>query len=283
MKSYKPTSPSRRSMTNPDYGGLSKVRPKRSLVKRLPSRGGRNSQGRITMRHQGGGNKQLYRMVDFKQALKPGVLTAKAVIETLEYDPYRTAFIALVKHSDGSHAYILAPQNLKVGAEITIGESTTFTTGSRMKLKNIPVGYQVHNVELVPGRGGQLARSAGAYLEILANADGYTDLKLGSGEVRRVQWDAMASLGQVSNAEWNLVTFGKAGRSRWAGIRPTVRGKAMNPVDHPYGGGEGSQPRGTRKPKDIWGNITGGHKTRNKKKKSSKFIVKRRVSVRNQK
>jgi large subunit ribosomal protein L2 len=150
-----------------------------------------------------------------------------------------------------------------------------------MRLKNIPVGSSVHNIELTPGRGGQLARSAGSSVEVLANADGYTDLKLNSGEVRRVAWDAMASLGQVSNSEWNLVTIGKAGRSRWLGIRPTVRGKAMNPVDHPYGGGEGSQPRGTRKPKDIWGNITGGHKTRDKKKKSSKFIVKRRVSKRN--
>jgi len=241
----------------------------------LKSRGGRNSQGRITMRHQGGGNKKLYRIVDFKQG------AGKATVETLEYDPYRTAFIALVKRDDGSRAYILAPQDLKVGAEIVVGEAAPLTAGNRMKLKNIPVGYQVHNIELTPGRGGQLARSAGSSVEVLANADGYTDLKLSSSEVRRVPWDAMASLGQVSNSEWNLVTFGKAGRSRWAGIRPTVRGKAMNPVDHPYGGGEGSQPRGTRKPKDIWGNITGGHKTRNKKKKSSQLIVKRRVSLRN--
>jgi large subunit ribosomal protein L2 len=145
-----------------------------------------------------------------------------------------------------------------------------------MQLRNIPVGYQVYNAELVPSRGGQLARSAGSYAEILANADGYTDLRLSSGEVRRVQWEGLASIGQVSNSEWNLVTIGKAGRSRWLGIRPTVRGKAMNPVDHPYGGGEGSQPRGTRKPKDMWGNITGGHKTRNKKKRSTKLIVKRR-------
>jgi len=268
-------------MTNSSYGGLSKVRPRRSLTVRLKSRGGRNSQGRITMRHQGGGNKKLYRMVDFKQALAPGVKSVKAIVETLEYDPYRTAFIALVKYEDGSHAYILAPQDLKVGAELVTGESAPLTLGNRMRLKNIPVGSAVHNIELTPGRGGQLARSAGSSVEVLANADGYTDLKLNSGEVRRVAWDAMASLGQVSNSEWNLVTIGKAGRSRWLGIRPTVRGKAMNPVDHPYGGGEGSQPRGTRKPKDIWGNITGGHKTRNKKKKSSKFIVKRRVSLRN--
>lgn len=229
------------------------------------------------MRHQGGGNKKLYRIIDFKQ----NRINAKATVETLEYDPYRTAFIARVKYEDGTRAYILAPQDLKVGSELVFAETTPLRTGNRMKLKNIPVGYQVHNIELTPGRGGQLARSAGSYAEILANADGYTDLKLSSGEVRRVQWDGMASLGQVSNAEWSLVSIGKAGRSRWLGIRPTVRGKAMNPVDHPYGGGEGSQPRGTRKPKDIWGNITGGHKTRNKKKKSSKFIVKRRVSARN--
>lgn len=259
-------------MTTTDYSGLSKVKPRRGLSIRLKSRGGRNSAGRITVRHQGGGNKKLYRIIDFKQ----NRMNTKAIVETLEYDPYRTAFIALVKYEDGSHAYILASQDMKVGAELMTGEATPFKTGNRMKLKNIPVGYQIHNIELTPGRGGQLARSAGSYAEVLANADGYTDLKLSSGEVRRVQWDGMASLGQVSNAEWSLVSIGKAGRSRWLGIRPTVRGKAMNPVDHPYGGGEGSQPRGTRKPKTLWGKITGGHKTRNKKKKSGKFILQRR-------
>jgi len=264
-------------MTNPDYGVLSDVRPHRPLTKRLKSRGGRNSQGRITVRHQGGGNKKLYRVVDFKQ----NRLDTKAIVETLEYDPYRTAFISLIKYTDGSRTYMLAPQGLAIGAEIVIAENAPLKPGNRMKLKNIPVGYQVHNIELTPGRGGQIARSAGSYVELLANADGYTDLKLSSGEVRRVPWDGLASLGQVSNAEWNLVTIGKAGRSRWLGIRPTVRGKAMNPVDHPYGGGEGSQPRGTRKPKTLWGKITGGHKTRNKKKKSSKFIVKRRTTKRN--
>jgi large subunit ribosomal protein L2 len=263
-------------MTTADYSSLSDVRPHRALVKRLPLRGGRNSQGRITTRHQGGGNKKLYRMVDFKQMPRPGVATMKAIVETLEYDPYRTAFIALIKYEDGSKSYILAPQSLAIGAEIVTGDNVPLKTGNRMKLKNIPVGYQVYNVEMTPGRGGQLARSAGASVEILANADGYTDLKLSSSEVRRVQWDCMASLGQVSNQEWSLVTIGKAGRSRWLGIRPTVRGKAMNPVDHPYGGGEGNQPRGTRKPKTLWGKITGGHKTRNKKKQSTKFIVSRR-------
>jgi len=272
MKSYKPTSPSRRSMTNVDYGKLSRVKPTKSLMMKLPSRSGRNSAGRITMRHQGGGNKKLYRMVDFKQ----NKLGTKVLVETLEYDPYRTAFIARVKNADGTKAYILAPENLAIGTELMVAESAPLTVGNRLQLRNIPVGYQVHNVELVPNKGGQIARSAGSYVEVLANADGYTDLRLSSGEVRRVPWEGLASIGQVSNSEWNLVTIGKAGRSRWLGIRPTVRGKAMNPVDHPYGGGEGSQPRGTRKPKDIWGNITGGHKTRNKKKRSSKLIVKRR-------
>jgi large subunit ribosomal protein L2 len=272
MKSYKPTSPSRRNMTTSDYRMLSGAKPTKSLMMRLQSHAGRNSAGRITMRHQGNGNKKLYRMVDFKQ----NQIGVKAVVETLEYDPYRTAFIARVKYEGGEKGYILAPEKLTVGTELIVAESAPLITGNRAQLRNIPVGYQVYNVELVPGKGGQLARSAGSYVEVLANADGYTDLRLSSGEVRRVPWEGFASLGQVSNAEWNLVTIGKAGRSRWLGIRPTVRGKAMNPVDHPYGGGEGSQPRGTRKPKDVWGNITGGHKTRNKKKRSTKLIVKRR-------
>jgi large subunit ribosomal protein L2 len=259
-------------MTTSDYSKLSKVRPFKSLTIRVPKHGGRNSQGRITMRHQGGENKKLYRMVDFKQ----NRMNEKAIVETLEYDPYRTAFIALVKYADGARSYVLAPEGLTVGTELMTAESTPLTPGNRLALKNIPVGYQVYNVELTPGKGGQMARSAGTYLEVLANADGYTDLKMKSGEVRRVLWNNFASLGQVSNAEWNLITIGKAGRSRWLGIRPTVRGKAMNPVDHPYGGGEGSQPRGTRKPKDVWGNVTGGHKTRNRKKHSTKLIIKRR-------
>lgn len=214
----------------------------------------------------------MYRVIDFKQ----NRLNEKSVVETLEYDPYRTAFIARVKLPDGSRRYMLAPEGLTVGQEIVTAEAAPLTPGNRLKLKNIPVGSQVHNVELTPGRGGQMARSAGSYAEVLANADGYTDLKLSSGEVRRVLWEGLASLGQVSNAEWNLTTIGKAGRSRWLGIRPTVRGKAMNPVDHPYGGGEGSQPRGTRKPKDVWGKVTGGHKTRDRKKASTKLIIKRR-------
>ncbi len=260
-------------MTGVDYSSLTTNEPYKPLTKRIKSHAGRNSAGRITMRHQGGGQKKLYRMVDFKQ----NRLNDPAKVLTIEYDPYRTAFIALVEYSKANvKSYILAPHGLKVGDSLLTADVTPFTMGNRMKLKNIPVGMQVYNVELQSGQGGILARSAGAYAEVLANADGYTDLKLGSSEVRRVSWECLASIGQVSNPDWSLVTIGKAGRSRWLGIRPTVRGKAMNPVDHPYGGGEGSQPRGTRKPKDVWGNVTGGHKTRNKRKASSKLIVKRR-------
>jgi large subunit ribosomal protein L2 len=272
MKSYSPSSPSRRHLTNVSYDGLSKVSPEKSLLVKIPERAGRNSQGRITTRHQGGGNKKLYRLVDFKQD-KLGI---KAIVETLEYDPYRTAFIAKVKFADGERRYILAPNEIKIGAEILTAEQSPLTPGNRMKLKNIPIGYQIHNIEMQPGRGGQMARSAGSYAEVLGSADGYADLKLSSGELRKVPSEGYASIGQVSNPEWNLTVIGKAGRSRWLGIRPTVRGTAMNPVDHPYGGGEGRQPRGTRKPKTLWGKVTGGHKTRNPRKRSARLIVKRR-------
>ena len=272
MKSYRPTTPSNRQTTHPDYTGLSKIEPHKPLLKRLKAHAGRNNQGRITTRHQSGGHKKLYRMVDFKQ----NKLNKPAIVETVEYDPYRTAFIALLKYDDGERRYVLAPSGIEIGAEIVVSESSPLKTGNRLKLKNIPVGYQIHNIELTPRRGGQLARSAGSYAEVLANDNGYTDLKLSSGEVRRVQWEGYASLGQVSNPEHSLTVIGKAGRSRWLGIRPTVRGSAMNPVDHPYSGGEGRQPRGTRRPKTLWGKITGGRKTRNKKKWSSNLIVKRR-------
>lgn len=274
MKHYKPTSPSRRAMTNVDYSGLSKVKPKKSLLVTLKNHAGRNSQGRITVRHQGGGNKRRYRLVDFKQTTKLGM---PAVVKTLEYDPYRTCFIALIQYGDGSFSYVLAPHALKVGDEIVANETAPLKPGCRLQLKNIPPGYQVHNVELQPGKGGQLFRSAGSSGDVMAHEGVYTTLKMPSGEVRKVLSTCFASLGQLSNIEHNLVVIGKAGRSRWLGIRPTVRGSAMNPVDHPYGGGEGSQPRGTRRPKDIWGNITGGRKTRDKKKQSTKLIVRRRT------
>jgi len=275
MKSYNPTSPSRRQLTTVDYSGLTKgAKPYKPLIKRLKSHAGRNNQGRIMTRHQGGGHKKLYRMVDFHQ----NVIGDAAKVLTIEYDPYRTAFIALVQYTkSGAKSYILAPQDLKVGDEIITEPAAPLKLGNRLQLKNIPVGHEVHNVELRALGGGKLARSAGSYVQVLANADGHTDLKVGSGEVRRVSWECYATIGHVSNSEWSLVVIGKAGRSRWLGIRPTVRGKAMNPVDHPYGGGEGSQPRGTRKPKTMWGKVTGGHKTRNRKKWSTKFIVKRRT------
>ena len=272
MKTYLPTSPSRRALTGADYSGLTGIKPYKPLLKRLKTHAGRNADGRITVRHQSGGNKKLYRIVDFRQ----DKLNQPARVEALEYDPYRTAFIARLSYADGERRYILAPHNLEVGAEVIVSENVPLKVGNRMKLKNIPVGYQVHNIELTPGRGGQLARSAGSYVEVLANATGYTDLKLSSGEVRRALWDGYASLGQVSNPEHNLITIGKAGRSRWLGIRPTVRGSAMNPVDHPYGGGEGRTQRGTRRPKTAWGKITGGRKTRNRKKWSKMLIIKRR-------
>ena len=272
MKKYKPTTPSRRQMTTVDYGVLSAVKPEKKLLVRLPKRSGRNNQGRITMRHQGGGNKKFYRLIDFKQ----DKLDIPARVETIEYDPYRTAFIAKIVYKDGERRYILASKELKAGNEIIVSENAPLKDGNRLPLKNIPVGYFVFNIELNPKKGGQLSRSAGSYAQVLAQEGNYTNIKLSSGEVRKVLSEGYASIGQVSNQEYNLTNIGKAGRSRHLGIRPTVRGTAMNPVDHPYGGGEGKQPRGTRRPKTIWGKVTGGRKTRNKKKWSSKLIVKRR-------
>jgi len=269
MKHYSSHTPSRRNMTGIDYSGLSKVRPYKKLTKKLHANSGRNNMGRITVRHQGGGNKKLYRMIDFKQVL------GSSKVLTLEYDPYRTSFIALVEREGGAKAYVLAPAGVKVGDTLLTADVAPFTPGNRMKMINIPVGMQVFNVELEPGKGGQLIRTAGSFGEILANSGKYTDVKLPSGEVRRVPADGFATIGSLSNSEWNLVNIGKAGRSRWLGIRPTVRGSAMNPVDHPYGGGEGRQPRGTKKPKSFSGKVV-GVKTRGRKKASTKFIVKRR-------
>lgn len=259
-------------MTTVEYAEISKVKPLKSLTMKIADKAGRNNQGRITMRHQGGGNKKVYRIIDFKQ----NKLNVPGRVETIEYDPYRTAFIALVVYKDGERRYILAPKDLRPGDEIISAEKAALKTGNRLMLKNIPIGYQVHNIEMQIGQGGVLARSAGSYAEVLGQEGKFAVLKLSSGEVRKVPAEACASLGQVSNPDWNLVNIGKAGRSRWLGIRPTVRGKAMNPCDHPYGGGEGSQPRGTKRPKTIWGKVTGGHKTRDRKKWSNKLILKRR-------
>ncbi|MEK7169418.1 MAG: 50S ribosomal protein L2 [Patescibacteria group bacterium] len=273
IKKFKPYTHSRRSMTVADYSTLTKIPREKALTKRLKKNAGRNNQGRISMRHQGGGNKIIYRHVDFLQE-KKGV---PCKVETIEYDPYRTAFIAKVIYADGDRRYLIAPHKLEVGAKIITSLDAPLELGNRTILKRIPVGAFVHNIEIMPGKGGQFGRSAGASVQILAHEDGYTDLKMPSGETRRVSWDSFASIGQVSNPEHNLVSIGKAGRSRWLNIRPTVRGSVMNPRDHPYGGGEGRQPRGTRKPKTKWGKITGGHKTRSKKKWSNKMIIKRRI------
>lgn len=272
MKTYKPTTPSRRQMTTVDYGILSAVKPLKKLIKKLPKHSGRNNQGRITVRHQGGGAKKLYRIIDFKQ----NKFDIPAKVETMEYDPYRTAFIAKVLYKDGERRYILASKNTTVGDEIISSENTPLKEGNRLMIKNVPVGYFVYSVELNKNKGGQLARSAGSYAEVLAQENGFTHLKISSGEVRKIHWDNFASLGQVSNSDHNLVTIGKAGRSRWLGIRPTVRGSAMNPCDHPYGGGEGRALRGTKRPKTKWGKVTGGRKTRKKNKQSNKYIIKRR-------
>jgi len=273
IKKYSPTTASRRHMTSIDYRDISgENNPVKSLTKKLKSHAGRNHQGRITMRHQGGGNKRVYRMVDFKQR----ELNIPARVEAIEYDPYRTAFIARIVYANGKRSYILAENSMKPGLTIMTAQKAPLKEGNRMVLQNIPVGYMVHNIELTPGKGGQMAKSAGSYAQILAHDNGYTTLKLPSGETRKVLWGGFASIGQVSNQDSALVTIGKAGRSRWLGVRPTVRGSAMNPVDHPYGGGEGKQKRGTRRPKTLWGKITGGRKTRNKKKYSSRLIIKRR-------
>jgi len=272
MKTYSPTTPSRRHMTNVDYSVISDVKPYKKLVKSIKRSFGRNNKGRITVRHKGGGNKRLYRMVDFKR----NTFDVPSRVETIEYDPYRTCFIARVVYENGKRDYILASSSMKVGDVVVSSEKAPLKEGNRMMLKNIPIGYSVYNIEINPGRGGQVAKSAGSCAKVLASDSGYTTLKMPSSEIRKFLWDSFATLGKLSNTEHNLITIGKAGRSRWLNIRPTVRGSAMNPVDHKYGGGEGKTQRGTRRPKDIWGNVTGGKRTRNKKKWSSRLIVNRR-------
>lgn len=263
-------------MTTVDYSVLTTDKPYKPLTTRLKTHAARNNRGVITVRHHGGGNKKLYRLVDFKQ----NKLDVSARIETIEYDPYRSAFISRIVYVDGQRSYVLAVDGLKAGDKIVTSEKAPLKPGNRLPLNKIPIGYHVHNVELRPGAGGRVARSAGSYVEVLGHDSGYTDIKMASKEVRKILSKGLATIGQVSNTDYNLVNLGKAGRSRWLGIRPTVRGTAMNPVDHPHGGGEGRQPRGTRRPKTKWGKVTGGRKTRNKKKWSTKLITKRRPTKR---
>jgi len=274
MKTYKPVTKSSRQMTRVEYKKfLSGHKPHKALVSGARSFGGRNSFGRITTRHQGGGHKKNYRAVDFKFDKK----NIPAKITSVEYDPFRSAFIGLAVYSDGAKRYVVLPQKMKVGDTFIVSETAPVTLGNRLPLGSIPVGTFVYNIELKPGAGGALARSAGNYCEVVAQDSGYTHLKMPSTEVRRVIGTCWASIGEVSNEEHRLENYGKAGRSRWKGIRPTVRGTAMNPVDHPHGGGEGRQGRGLRRAKTMWGKPSGkGQKTRRPKKYSNVFIVTRR-------
>ena len=274
MKIYKPTSPGQRGMTRVEYKKLlSGHKPTKGLMKGRRSKGGRNSQGRITMRHQGGGHKKRYRMVDFRFDKK----NIPARIGSIEYDPFRSAFIGLAIYRDGEKRYVVIPRSIKVGDTFIVSDSAPIKAANRLPLSHIPVGTFVYNIELKPGAGARLARSAGNYAEVVAQDAGYTHLKLPSTEVRRVLSTSWASVGEVSNEEHRLENWGKAGRTRWKGIRPTVRGTAMNPVDHPHGGGEGRQGRGHRRAKSMWGKPTGkGQKTRRPKKYSNVFIVSRR-------
>ncbi|KND50303.1 MAG: ribosomal protein L2 [Parcubacteria bacterium C7867-007] len=274
MKTYKPTSPSRRSMTTLPYKKLlSGDKPTKSLLSSKKRQAGRNNAGRITTRHQGGGHKRRYRDVDFSYNKK----NIPARIETIEYDPYRTAFISIALYADGERRYVLAPKDTKVGDTFIVGENAPIKVGNRMPIGKIPSGTFIYNIELKVGAGARLVRSAGNYAEIVAHDAGYAQVKLPSTEIRKVSDLCYASIGAVGNENSRLVNIGKAGRSRWLGIRPTVRGTAMNPVDHPHGGGEGKQGRGLRRAKSMWGKPTGkGQKTRTPKKYSNVFIVSRR-------
>lgn len=272
MKNYKPTTPARRQMTTKDYSFLSKKRPERKLTKPLKKKAGRGSSGRITVRHRGGGAKKLYRMIEFGQAK----LDVKAKVIALEYDPNRTAFLALLEYPDGEKKYIVAPHELKVGDEVFFAEKALVSIGNRMRLKNIPVGTMVYNVELEPNQGGVMVRGAGTGATILAHEDKYCHLRMPSSEIRKVSEECFASIGMVSCPEHRFVKIGKAGRSRHKGRRPAVRGSAMNPCDHPHGGGEGRSPIGLKHPKTPWGKPARGLKTRKRRKKSTKYIIQRR-------
>lgn len=273
MKSHKPTTPSRRQLTSLDYKAVTTTGiSHKALLKPLAKNAGRNNKGRITVRHKGGGNKRLYREIDFRQ----NKFNVPARVETIEYDPNRNAFIGLVVYKDGERRYVILPEGLSVGNEIVTAEKTEIKAGNRLTLKNIPVGTQIHNIELLPKQGGKIIKAAGSAAIVMGLEGNYAILKMPSGEVRKVLSECYASVGAVSNSEFRTINIGKAGRNRWLGVRPTVRGTAMNPCDHPYGGGEGRQPRGTRRPKTLWGKVTGGHKTRRKKKWSNVLILQRR-------
>ncbi len=270
LKQYKPTTPGRRQLVLVDRSELWKGKPEASLTEGLRKKGGRNNLGRVTVRFRGGGHKRRYRVIDFKRDKADVVAT----VERLEYDPNRTAFIALVSYADGEKRYILAPQRLAVGDQVVSGERVDIKPGNALPLKNIPVGTVVHNVELKVGKGGQMARSAGTYAQLVGKDQGYAQLRLSSGELRVVRGECMATVGAVSNPDNQNISLGKAGRMRWMGFRPHVRGVAMNPIDHPHGGGEG-RTSGGRHPVTPWGKPTKGKKTRSNKK-TDRLIMRRR-------
>jgi len=272
MKTYKPTTSARRGMSGIDFSQLTKKRPEKSLLKYVRRDVGRGSSGRITVRHKGGGVKQMYRIIEFSQTK----IDSPAKVTALEYDPNRTAFIALIEYADKKMQYIIAPQGLKVGDEIVFSGIASLNVGNRIKLKNIPVGTAVYNIELEPSKGGKVVRSAGSSAQVLAYDGDYVSLKMPSTEIRKFLGDCFATIGVVSNPENRFYRVGKAGKSRHKGIRPTVRGSAMNPVDHPHGGGEGRQPIGLKHPKTPWGKPALGVKTRNNKAMSNKLIISRR-------
>lgn len=273
IKSYRPTSPGIRQMTTHTFEEITKKAPEKSLLQRLTKKAGRNVYGRITVRHRGGGHKRMYRVIDFKRNEFDGI---PAKVAAIEYDPNRTSRIALLQYANGAKRYIIAPVGLKVGDTVVSGPDADIKVGNALPLANIPVGTIVHNVELKPGRGGQMARSAGASAQIMAKEGGFALLRLPSGEQRRVHLACRATVGQVGNLEHENIVLGKAGRARHLGIRPTVRGVVMNPVDHPHGGGEGKAPIGRPSPVTPWGKPTLGYKTRKPNKASDKYIVSRR-------
>ena len=273
IKTYKPTTPSRRHMTVSAFEGIDKkAKPERSLIENLKKNAGRNSYGRITVRHRGGGNKRKYRIIDFKRQ-KDGV---EATVIRLEYDPNRSANIALIQYTDGEKAYILAPVGLKPGHKIVSGPEADILPGNCLPIANIPVGELIHNIELYPGKGAQLVRSAGVAGQLMAKENGMAQVRLPSGEVRYVREECKATIGQVGNTDWSNIQIGKAGRKRHMGWRPTVRGSVMNPNDHPHGGGEGKSPVGRPGPVTPWGKPAMGYKTRKLKNRTEKFIVKHR-------
>ncbi len=272
IKKFNPYTPSRRHMTGSDYAEITTSKPEKSLVVSLQKRSGRNNQGKITVRHRGGGSRRKYRIIDFKRK-KDGI---PAVVKTIEYDPNRTANIALIAYADGEKAYILAPVGLKVGQQVMNGAEAEVRVGNCLPLQNIPVGTQIHNIELYPGKGGQLVRAAGNSAQLMAKEGKYATLRLPSGEMRMVPIICRATIGQVGNVDHELINIGKAGRKRHMGIRPTVRGSVMNPNDHPHGGGEGKTGIGRPGPVTPWGKPALGLKTRKKNKQSNKYIVRRR-------